>query len=294
MGEFFSLACALMWGIAVIFFRKAGLTVSPLALNLFRVGISSVFFVFTLFVMRMPLLRPAPLGDVLILGLSGVIAIAVSDTLFHMSLNRVGAGINAVVDSLYSPFMVLMAFLMLGEKLGLWDLAGMVLILAGVIIATGVKLPEDASRGTLLVGIGLGAAAMASLAFGIVLAKPVLERYDVLWSTTIRQLGALIALVPVALIAPGRRRIWSVFVPGPAWRFSIPGTFMGSYLALLLWIGGMKYTRAGTAAILNQTSTIYILILATLVLHEPFTKRKFMAAFLALGGVLLVIRPGFS
>ncbi len=293
MGELYSLICALMWASAVIFFRKAGMVVSPLALNLFRVGISSVLFLVSLFVYGQPLLRPAPLQDYLILGLSGIIAIAISDTLFHMSLNRVGAGVNAVVDALYSPFMVLMAFLMLGERLGPWDVGGMVLIIGGVVIATRVKLTPGTSRRQLTIGILLGAASMATLAFGIVMAKPVLERYDVLWSTTIRQLGALIALVPVALVAPGRRRIWSVFVPGPAWRYSLPGTFMGSYLALLFWIGGMKYTKAGTAAILNQTSTIYILILATLILHEPFTKRKLLAAGLALGGVIFVLRPGF-
>ncbi len=293
MGEFFSLVCALMWGCAVIFFRLAGLTVPPLALNLFRVTVSSLLFLITMAVTRTPLLHAAPLRDYLILMFSGVIAIAVSDTLFHMSLNRVGAGLNAVVDALYSPFMVLTAFLMLGERLGPRDLVGMVLIITGVVVATRVKPPAGASRRTLVVGILIGAGAMATLAFGIVMAKPVLERSDVLWSTAVRQLGALAALVPAAVISPGRRGIWSVFRPRRVWRYSLPGTVMGSYLALLFWIAGMKYTRAGTAAILNQTSTIYILILATLVLHEPFTRRKALAASLALGGVMLVLRPGF-
>ena len=48
MGEFFSLVCALMWGCAVIFFRLAGLTVPPLALNLFRVTVSSLLFLITM------------------------------------------------------------------------------------------------------------------------------------------------------------------------------------------------------------------------------------------------------
>ncbi len=293
MGEFFSLACALMWGIAVIFFRKAGLSVPPLALNLFRVAASSLLFLMTLLVTGTPLLHAAPLRDYLILILSGVIAIGLSDTLFHMSLNRVGAGVNAVVDALYAPFMVLMGFFMLGEKLGLKDLVGMGLIISAVVVATRVVPPPGTTRRTLITGILIGAGAMASLAFGIVLAKPVLERHDVVWSTTVRQLGALAVLVPAAAVVPDRRRVWAVFRPRAVWRYSLPGTVMGSYLALLFWIAGMKYTRVGIAAILNQTSTIYILILATVVLHEPFTRRKALAAGLALGGVLLVLGGGF-
>ncbi|PJA74999.1 EamA family transporter [bacterium CG_4_9_14_3_um_filter_65_15] len=293
MGEFFALACALAWAVAVILFRKAGLSVPPLALNLFRVTVSSGLFLLTLAATGHPLLHVAPLGDYLILAASGVVAIALSDTLFHMSLNRVGAGVNAVVDSLYSPFVVLFAFLMLSERLGPQELAGMVLIVSAVILSTQVRPPQGTNRRELVTGVVIGVAAMASLAFGIVLAKPVIERNDVVWSTTVRQLGALAALAPAALIAPGRRRTWSVFRPRAVWRVSLPGTVMGSYLALLLWIGGMKYTEAGIASILNQTSTIYILILATVVLHEPFTRRKTIAAVMAVAGAVLVLGPGF-
>ena len=289
MGEFLSLSCALAWATAVILFRLAGLAVPPLALNLFRVTVSCVAFLLTLAVTGTPLWGVAPVGDYLILAASGVIAIAVSDTLFHMSLNRVGAGLNAVVDSLYSPFMVLMAFLLLGERLGPTEIAGMALIITAVLLSTRVRPPQGVTRRTLTAGIAIGAGAMATLAVGIVMAKPVLERHDVLWSTSVRQLGALAALVPASLLAPGRRRTWAVFKPTKVWRYALPGTLLGSYIALLLWIGGMKYTRAGTAAILNQTSTIYILVLATLVLREPFTRRKGLAALLALTGVLLVL-----
>ncbi len=63
---------------------------------------------------------------------------------------------------------------------------------------------------------------------------------------------------------------------------------LGSYLALIFWIAGMKYSQVGVAAILNQSSTIYILILAALVLGEPFTRRKLVASVLAVAGILLV------
>jgi drug/metabolite transporter (DMT)-like permease len=56
----------------------------------------------------------------------------------------------------------------------------------------------------------------------------------------------------------------------------------------MLWIAGMKYTQAGSAAIINQSSTIFVLVFASLFLGEPFTGRKVVASALALGGILMV------
>jgi drug/metabolite transporter (DMT)-like permease len=50
----------------------------------------------------------------------------------------------------------------------------------------------------------------------------------------------------------------------------------------------MKYTLTGIAAILNQTSTIFILLFASLLLGEPMTRRKVLAAGLAVAGILVV------
>jgi len=290
MGETYALACALVWAFAVIFFRKSGETVSPFSLNLFRVVVSGLLFSVTMVIFQKPILGQAPLEDYLILVASGVIAIAFSDTLFHMCLNRVGAGLNAIVSTLYSPFIILFAFLMLGERLGWEQFLGMVLIMGGVVVASATSLPDGVNRRDLIIGLLLGVGSMVTLAFGIILAKPVLERSDILWATTVRQLGSLAVLGPVALFWPGRRQRLAIFRPHAAWKFSLPGAILGSYLALILWIGGMKYTTAGNAGILNQTSTIYTLIFASIFLKEPFTRRKGLATVLAMLGIVFVLQ----
>jgi drug/metabolite transporter (DMT)-like permease len=289
MGETLALACALVWAFAVIFFRKSGETVAPFSLNLFRVTVSCLLFGVSLAVFRQPLWGRAPVEDYLILVASGVIAIAISDTFFHMCLNRVGAGVNAIVSTLYSPFIILYAFLLLNERLSWGQFLGMLLIIGGVLIASATRLPAGVTRNDMILGLMFGVASMATLAFGIVLAKPVLERSDILWATTVRQLGSFAVLAPFALALPGRRQRLAVFRPRLTWKYSLPGAVLGSYLALILWIGGMKYTTAGTAGILNQTSTIHTLILASLFLKEPFTVRKGVAAALAMVGILMVM-----
>lgn len=288
MGELYALLCAVVWAAAVIFLKRSGETVPPFALNLFRVTISSALLLITVFAAGQGLVRDAPLGDYLILIASGVIAIAAADTMLHRGLNIVGAGVTAIIDCLYSPLVIAFAFLLLDERLSGYHLAGMALIIGGVLLTSRIELPRGLDRAGLIRGILWKVGSVIALALGVVIAKPVLERSPILWATTVRQLGALAVLLVVALASPQRGTYLRTFRPRRVWRFTLPATVLGSYVSLMLWLAGMKYTQAGTAAILNQTSTIFILVFATIFLREALTRRKFIAAGLAICGILLV------
>ena len=120
------------------------------------------------------------------------------------------------------------------------------------------------------------------------IAKPALNRLPVLWAAAFRQgVAAVVLSLGRALARDGgsSSRLWR---PSSAWKVMVPATLLGSYLALTLWIAGMKYTLASVAGILGQSSTIWILIFSVLFLHERFNRRKALAAALAFAGVLLV------
>ncbi len=287
MGQIFALLTAVIWAIAVILLKRSGETVSPFALNLFRVVVSTSLLLPTVLVAGEAGWHGST-RDVLILFASGIIAIATSDTLFHMSLNVVGAGISAILDCLYAPLTVLLATVLLGERLSALQLVGMALVLSGVLAAAQHDPPHGVTRRQLVLGAVWGVLAMVALALGIVIAKPVLNHSPVLWATAVRNLGCLGVMVPIALLSPRRREILHVFKPSRSWRFSLPGALLGSYLALICWIAGMKYTKVGIAAILNQSSTIYVLVLASVFLREPFTRRKAIASVVAVIGIVLV------
>ncbi len=287
MGQLFALLTAVIWASAVILLKRSGETVSPFALNLFRVVVSTALLLPTVLVAGEAGWHGST-RDVLILFASGIVAIATSDTLFHMSLNAVGAGISAIIDCLYAPLTVLLATVMLGERLSAVQLLGMALVLSGVFAAAQHDPPHGVPRRQIVLGVVWGVLAMIALALGIVIAKPVLNHSPVLWATAVRQVGCLGVMVPIALLSPRRRQYLRVFKPSPSWRFSLPGALLGSYLALIFWIAGMKYTKVGIAAILNQSSTIYVLVLATIFLKEPFTRKKLLASLVAIVGIILV------
>ena len=293
LGEVYALLAAITWAFALVLFKRSGDSVPPLALNLFKSVIGMVLLGVTLLALGegWSALAPFSREDMYILIVSGVVGIALADTVFFRALNLVGVGIISIVDCLYSPFAILFAYLMLSETLTVYHYLGGALILAGVFLSSGHAPPADRTRGQILLGVLLGTLAMAMMTAGIVYAKPVLEgqNFPLIWATLIRLFFGTLALAAIALASAERRTHWSAFRPSRVWWISVPASVLGGYLSMVFWVGGFKHAEASIAAILNQTSVIFALILATWILKEAFTRRKLVAVILALSGALVML-----
>ena len=292
VGELYSLLSALLWALAVIFFRKSGEQVPPVALNVFKGAVALVLFLVTMLVLRTPFSPPeSSRADWLTLLASGAIGIGIADSLFFASLNRLGATGSALVDCVYGPFVVLLAWLYLGEPISATVPVALALM-AGA-IGVGLRQPRSVTdaeeRRRLRAGVALGVASMFLMAAGIVIAKPVLDRSGVLWATLLRLVGGE-AVLALFLLAPAHRQgALRAFSPGRHYRTLIPSALIGSYLAMIVWIAGIKHTSAIVAGILTQTSTLFVPLLAALFLGERLTRRRGIAVLLGFGGAVLAL-----
>ncbi len=288
-GQLCALLAALVWAFALMLFKKGGESVAPLPLNLFKNTIGLLLFALTLpFVPQWMPAGGASAADLLNLAISGVLGIAVADTLLFAGLNRIGVGLIAIADCSYTPLVILFAWILLDERLTGQQGIGVAMILIAILIAFGSPRAAGHTRRDLIIGFSLTAAALTMMALAIVMVKPALERWPLIPASALRLLTGTAALAAIAAMLPQRRQLWQVFRPGRVWRSTIPASVLGTYLSLLLWIAGFKYAQASIAAALNQTSTIFALILATLVLREPLSASKVLAVGLAVGGVLMV------
>lgn len=299
IGQTCAIVTALTWAVAMIFFKLSGERVAPLALNLFKNTVGLVLLAVTLLVLWVfgmdewiGTLSERHSKEIWILLISGFIGIALADTVFFYALNFIGVGIVAIVDCLYSPCIIFFAFIMLSEELAPLQYVGAAMILSAVLVCSRLRPPKGRSHVQLVAGILLGALSMILTGFGIVLARPILDPkvsdFPLVWATTLRLLAGTLSLAVIVMALPTRRVLWSAFLPSPIWKWSMPGAILGGYFSMILWIAGFKYVDAPIAGILNQTSTIFAIILATLILKESFTRRKLLAAVLAMAGVILV------
>jgi drug/metabolite transporter (DMT)-like permease len=291
LGKILALACAVVWATAVILFKKAGNSIRPLALNFYKTAVSALVMLPVLIYYG---LGPISHHDLMAVLLSGALGIALSDTLFFTALDRLGATLTAIVDCLYAPFVMLASWLMLGQAPHPGQIGGAVLVAAAMVVVTSEKETGNSTpRGRRMVsGLLAGAAAMAVMAVAIALMQPVLKQVPVqmvLVVTELRILAALAVLAPLVLLHRDRRTLLGSLIGRGAWRHALPGALLGNVLSMIFWVAAFKYTAVNSAAILNQTNTILVVVLASLWLKEPFTRKKAAGTVLAFAGAVLVL-----
>jgi drug/metabolite transporter (DMT)-like permease len=286
-GEFFALAAAVSWALAVILFKKSGEKVHPLALSLFKSTLALVLFFLTMVVANEPIFRQIPTDHYVLFIASGIIGIGICDTIFFMSLNIIGAGLSAVVGCLYSPSIITMSVLFLNESLTQVQIIGAILIVSGVASSTRARVPGNVPRRRMLYGIFLGVLSIVANAVGIVMVKPLLDTYPILWVTETRLIGGVASLAILFLAWKDRDRVLRTLLSGNH-RYTLSGSIAGAYFAMIFWLAGMKFTQASTASVLNQTSNIFVFGLAALFLREPITRIRLLAIGLGVTGVLMV------
>ncbi|MBD3166502.1 EamA family transporter [bacterium] len=288
MGEAFALTTAMMWAMGVIFFKKSGETVHPVALNLFKGTFAGVLLLPTMAVLGRPMFIDAPAWEYGVMLAGGAVGLGISDTFFFMALNRLGAARTAIIDCLYSPSMILFAAILLGERLNAWQLVGVAMIISAVLVGNKDKEGKDITTRDVLLGMLWGTLAMTTMAISIVGIKPVLERWPLLWSMEMRLVGGnIMLLLMLPFYRNWRSQLVSLVTPSN-WRYMAPAAFFGTYLALVLWLGGMKYTEASIAGALNQTANLFIFLFAWIFLRETITWNRALGILIGVAGVILV------
>ncbi len=288
-GEAMALLTALIWAFAVILFKRTGETVHPVALNLFKGTFASILIPITMIILGNELFRDVPFWHYLVMLGGGALGLGVADTLFFMSLNRLGASRSAIVDCAYAPSMIIMAVIILGDRLTILQIVGVVLIVAAVLVGNKPERTSGETKKDIALGVIFGVVAMVTMSFSIVSIKPVLDNSPVLWAMELRLLGGNIMLLLMLPFFKKRMMILKSAFHPKGIRYMIPAAFFGTYLALILWLGGMKYaSNVSIASSLNQTSNIWIFIFAALMLREKIDRHRAMGIIFGVIGVFLV------
>jgi drug/metabolite transporter (DMT)-like permease len=289
LGAAFSIAAALSWATAVVLFKRSGESLPPLSLNLFKNVVALAFFLPLTPIVEGDLLPSRTREETIRILVSGVLGITLSDTFFFAALNRLGAGLTAIVDCVYSPAMVLLAVVFLGESLPAAALIGGALVVSAVFLGTVRRPAPDRRSRDIAEGVAFGILGMFLVAGSMVVVKPLLTVEGIFGITALRLLAGTAVLGPLVLLLRGRAVVARVFRPSEVWKLAIPAAIVGNVLAMGFWVAGMTLMDVSISAILNQLSTIFLFLLAARVLRERITPRRTAAVVLAFAGAVLVL-----
>lgn len=266
-------------------------------LNFIKGVIATSAFVVTIALLGKPLIAPflsQPAWPILILGISGVIGIALGDTAYFACIREMGPRQAALLSLLAVPAASAGGLIFLGERLPLLAWLGIVVTLAGIAWVVSERPARSGSvgahRGSLgiLPGLLLGVAAALCQAIGALMNRSVVRagEFDDLWTATWRLTAATAALT--LLLPLFSRRPALAASEGRFWRYLIPAVFMGTYGGI--WLQQAAFARADTGYVqtLLSTTPIWILPLAMLT-GERVSLRAVLGSLIGLGGVVLLV-----
>ncbi len=183
-----------------------------------------------------------------------------------------------------SPLLILAgAWAFAGEQLPLAQLGGVVLVSAGIVSLT------FESRSRLEAGWRPVGFALATAVF--------IAAYTVTDGMGVRRADAVVSYVvwltlldgwPVLAIAVARRRRQSVV---SEWRSAVSSGAAGGVFQLLAYglvVWAMSIAPMAGVSAIRETSVIFAALIGMLVLHEPFTPTRLIAAVLVACGVVVI------
>ncbi len=285
-GDLYALLTALCWSSAVILFDLSGRRLGAMQINLLKNGIGVVGFIFTLMVMGHGI-PDFSINELGLLIYSGVIGIVVGDLFFLYSLKKIGSGLSAIVSTSYSPAVFIISYFMYNEVISIKVLFGGFLVIIAIIIGTR-KAERLKTEKTFMVGVFYGLIAQVLTAYSVLLVKPIMLSHSVIEIALIRFGSALLSTVLILNAWKGKFFLIQTINQGFKNHYLVAGAFFGTYLSVIFWLAGFKYTLSGRAAIYNQLSTIFIMIMATVFLGEKMSEKKWIAVILAVFGALVV------
>lgn len=296
IGELAGITTSLCWAVTSVLFTAAVRRLSPVLVNTYRILVAVVLLGITHRLLGGTWWPQCPWRALAYLAGSGIVGLVIGDQALLTALRDVGPRIVMLIMATAPVFATLFGWLALGETLGYWAVAGMVVTMAGVAwVVLERRGPEDAQvasehRGR---GVLLAFFAAAAQAGGLLLSKqgmghgwlPPEQHLSPQAATLVRMSFAGLAMLPIAWWwkrpanghAPTKHRMAGVL-------FATAGAVSGPFLGVWLSLVATDRAPLGIAQTTMSLAPVLILPLAVLVFHERVSLRAVLGAVVAVGG----------
>jgi drug/metabolite transporter (DMT)-like permease len=284
IGALAALAAALCWTLASSLWRRLPTSLSGAELNLLKNWLALA--------MLLPLVlgRPWPEahGPLLLLAVSGVLGIALGDSLYFAALRRLGTRRTLTIDAGGPAVASVGGMVWLAEVPEPLHWLGLALITLALLLVAGQRSGDALAGRRQLQGVALALGALLCGSAGALVSRAALRNaaFDPLQSALVRVLAAGLVLLPV--LRGWRTRGWG---PRPLirrWPLGLLATLLGTTAGIALQQLALQRLPGGVAVALLATAPLMAIPLAHLEGDQPGW-RGWLAALLALVGVSILV-----
>ena len=277
------IALAAVWGGSFLFIRVAAPAVGPIPLAEARVLLAGAALLLYASATRVSIgLRRRWMSFLLI----GILNSAIPFVFIGAGELYLTSGMAAILNATTPLFGALVAVIWIHERLTVGKLAGLVIGLLGVVALMGWSgLPLTTGS-----ALAVGAALVGALSYGLasVYAKRAFAGVSPLATATGQQIGAALALTPLALPVVATSAPWAHLTPGVAWAIVALaiGCTSAAYIVYFSLIASVGPTSATSVTFLVP---VFSLLWGALFLGERVTGGTFAGMAIIFIGVLLVM-----
>lgn len=291
IGELSGLGSAAAWAIISTMMRSVSERVSPVLVNALRCTFSALTLVAVLFLLgKGQDLVGMPLGNLAGLVISGILGQAMGDAFFVRSMKMIGASRALPISSINPLLTLVLAILLLGERITPLSMAGALLVLSGIYLLAFPYGPlgrmrdllGSADRG----GIALALAAALCWSISTIIVKQALEGVDLLAAACVRMGTAFLLLMLLELFQSGGKT-----PPGLSRRtmgIMVVAGVIGS-ASTFLYLAAVSLAGAAKASILISTSPFFGLPLSLIFLRERINSRILLGTLITVFGIWMVL-----
>lgn len=301
LGEVAAVVTSAAWAGCARFFGAAGLRIGSVAVNHLRL-VGGVLLLTLLHLLLLGIPAPAHLspGVVLLFAASGIVGLSLGDACLFRAWVLVGPLVGTLVMTTVPAWGALLAFLFLGERLGVQAVAAIAVTVTGVVLAVsgGGGRPfvggRAATRAETALGLALASLGALGQAGGIVLAKPALAHAPALSGTWIRMACAAVFLWTVTLASAAIRRRrpawWAVAARDRrALLSTLGGTLCGPALGVWLSLIAVQHAPVAVAVTLMSLTPLFVVLLDWAVDGRRPRRLEVLGAAVAVAGVGLLV-----
>lgn len=280
LGALFALAA--VWGGSFLFIRIAAPALGPITLAETRVTLAGAALLIYAVAMRADVGLRRRWKRYLIVG---ILNSAIPFVLISAAELRLTAGLAAILNATTPLFGALVAAIWIHERLTIGKWLGLLIGLLGVVALTGWSSLPLTLPTLLAVGASLGGALAYALAG--VYAKRAFVGVAPVATATGQQIGALVALAPIALPVAAMSAPWTHLSPGVVWAVVAlaVGCTSAAYIVYFYLIASVGPISALSVTFLVP---VFGLLWSALFLGERVTLGTFGGMAIILVGVLLV------
>ena len=291
LGEIAALATAVCWTISAVAFESAGKKVGSISVNLIRLFIAfALISVFNLFNRGMLLPLDASVSTWLWLSFSGLIGFVIGDLFLFQAYVQVGARISMLIMSTVPPITAITGFILMGERITLLGLVGMVITIVGIAIVILNKDPENKIVRLTYPVKGLVYAFIGALgqAFGLVFSKFGMGSYNAIAATQIRIIAAIIGFSIVITFSKNWVKLYTALKDSKAMQHISIGSIFGPVIGVSLSLFAVQHASTGIVSTIMSITPILIIPMSIFVLKEKVVPREIFGAVICLMGVSLL------